>query len=170
MKKFGSVWALTLAVASAFPLMAVADGVKDHVVSSSRQTYNLTPGSPAYAAWAAWIKQQQAKTDIPQLVKGVGAITITVESANSGSQVAATSSLSSVAAPVDAGPAVGLPVTGTPGQKITITSQLPNGGYQAWVYQYQGGPSGGGGGSWAEVGSGACTKPHCSVSITTKPG
>lgn len=171
MKKFGSALALAIGMAAGFPTVLLAGAVQDQVVSASQQTYILTPGSTAYSSWEAWIKQQQARKDIPQLsAKGVGVITIKVVSAAPTPRAISAASLHAVAAPADAGgpPPVGLPMTGTPGQKITITNQLPNGTYQVWEYQYQAGGAASGDG-WVALGSGICSVPHCSVTITTRP-
>jgi hypothetical protein len=159
----------TALLAALIPMAAMAGNtIRDQVVaSSSTSTYSLTPGSDAYNGWAAWIQQQQSRQDIAQTVRGVGSITVTVASANQGKQANSSASLTPAAAAPNPGgaPPTTLPMTGTPGQIITITNKLPNGGEQVWNYTWE---SGGGisSGGWVLTSQGSCGEPNCGITIT----
>lgn len=163
----------TALLAALIPMAAMASNtIRDQVVaSSSTSTYSLTPGSDAYKGWAAWIQQQQSRQDIAQTVRGVGTITVTVASANSSKQANSNASLTPAAAapPPGAPPPTTLPPNGTPGQIITITNKLPNGGEQVWNYTWQSGGGGSGGissGGWVLTSQGSCGEPNCGITIT----
>ncbi|QNK01349.1 hypothetical protein [Dyella telluris] len=162
-------------LATLVPMAALAGtAIRDQVLnSSSVSTVQLTPGSTSYNGWAAWIQQQQTRPDIAQVVHGIGTITVTTSSGSSSAQAAPTMSgitaLSAPAATTDPSPVV-LPQTGTPGQTITITNKIPNGGEQVWTYTWTiTTTSGESSGGWVLTSSGGCGNPNCGI-VITNPG
>jgi hypothetical protein len=116
--------------------------------SYSMQKSVLVYGSAPYVKWKAWIDEQNrdssAKNAHGTVTHGeAGQITIILQTTLPQPQSAEPSSLAS-----NPSPPTPLPVTGDPGQQITIINQTPA-IYQQWVYEWD--VSGQGGGGWNPI-------------------
>ena len=138
--------AVCLACSLSLSASATTSNVK--ITQTSSRVVTLETNSAAYQGWSAWIRSQNAQNPS---TANLPAGRITLEITQS-----ATSSAGALAM-ADAPPLpVSLPATGTPGERLTITSQT-NGVYQQWIVRWVSGGSGSGGvsaggGSWQVTG------------------
>lgn len=176
MKK-GLVLAVAL-FASTLTGSAFADASQDSNLVSSTQTYQLIPGTTTYSAWANWIGDKlNTDPNIVNYVHGVpvrkhfyapvnDTITIKVIVPPSGDRF--TTGTPDGTPP--SGPPTPLPVTGTPGEQITIVDQTHT-YYASWTYEWKTDGGGGGDGGWDLVGSSyhACDSTNKSPSTVCQP-
>ncbi len=106
--------------------------------TSIKRTFVLTPGSSGYKEWKAWIDRENAaqptlrRADGTSQLDGAGRVTVTIRS-----ETTAMSAADVTPVPPDRGPPMPLPVNGTPGQEINITSQTYT-VYQEWSFTWSG--------------------------------
>ncbi|KUF34289.1 hypothetical protein [Xanthomonas phaseoli] len=124
--------ALSIALVSMSGSAAAAASQSTTTVQTTKVYRANTPEASAIQTWLDSVPNADRRT------MDLGKITIKSSKTAKGSLVTAAN---------DA-PPVPLPASGSPGEKLTITNELPGGYVETWTFEWVGG---GGGGEWRQT-------------------
>ncbi|CAD1787368.1 hypothetical protein XSP_000577 [Xanthomonas euroxanthea] len=124
--------ALSMALGSLSSSAVAAASQSTTTVQTTKVYRANTPEASAIQKWLDSVPNADRRT------MDLGKITIRSSKTSKGGMVTAAND----------GPPVPLPASGSPGEKITITNELPGGYVETWTFEWVGG---GGGGEWRQT-------------------